>query len=85
MLVADREADRLNPSDASDESDVRNEKINYKVREHALAKVPVLFVVGKREAEEKTVSIRRHGQQDQEVLPLDKAVNAIAAAAAPPD
>ncbi|HEY8277054.1 MAG TPA: threonine--tRNA ligase [Methyloceanibacter sp.] len=67
------------------ESDVRNEKINYKVREHALAKVPVLFVVGKREAEEKTVSIRRHGQQDQEVLPLDKAVNAIAAAAAPPD
>ncbi len=67
------------------ETDLRNEKINYKVREHALAKVPVLFVVGKREAEEKTVSIRRHGQQDQEVLPLDKAVSAIAAAAAPPD
>ena len=67
------------------ESDLRNEKINYKVREHALAKVPVLFVVGKREAEEKTVSIRRHGQQDQEVLSLDKAVSAIAAGAAPPD
>jgi threonyl-tRNA synthetase len=67
------------------EADLRNEKINYKVREHALAKVPVLFVVGKREAEEKTVSIRRHGQQEQEVLKLDKAVSAIAAAAAPPD
>ena len=67
------------------ETDLRNEKINYKVREHALAKVPVLFVVGKREAEERTVSIRRHGQQEQEVLKLDAAVSAIAAAAAPPD
>jgi threonyl-tRNA synthetase len=66
-------------------ADIRNEKINYKVREHALAKVPVLFVVGKREAEEKTVSIRRHGEQEQQVLSLDKAVSAIAAAAAPPD
>ena len=43
------------------EADLRNEKINYKVREHSLAKVPVMLVVGKREAEEKTVSVRRLG------------------------
>ena len=45
------------------EADLRNEKINYKVREHSLAKVPVMFVVGKREAEEGTVSVRRLGSQ----------------------
>ena len=67
------------------EADLRNEKINYKVREHSLAKVPVLFVVGKREAEERTVSLRRMGGQDQEVLALDEAVTEFAAAAAPPD
>lgn len=49
------------------ELDVRNEKINYKVREHSVAKVPVMFVVGAREAEEKTVAIRRLGSQDQSV------------------
>ena len=48
------------------ESDLRNEKINYKVREHSLAKVPVMLVVGKREAEEQTVSVRRLGSQEQE-------------------
>jgi threonyl-tRNA synthetase len=67
------------------EADLRNEKINYKVREHSLAKVPVLFVVGKREAGERTVSLRRMGGQEQDVLPLDKAVSEFAAAAAPPD
>jgi threonyl-tRNA synthetase len=55
-------------------SDSRNEKINYKVREHSLAKVPVLLVVGKREAEERTVALRRLGGRDQEVLALDDAV-----------
>jgi threonyl-tRNA synthetase len=67
------------------EADLRNEKINYKVREHSVAKVPVLFVVGKREAEEGTVSVRRLGSQAQEVMALDAAVKAIAAEAAPPD
>jgi threonyl-tRNA synthetase len=67
------------------EADLRNEKINYKVREHSLAKVPVLFVVGKREAEERTVSLRWMGGQEQEVLPLDEAVTGFAVAAAPPD
>jgi threonyl-tRNA synthetase len=67
------------------EVDLRNEKINYKVREHSLAKVPVMLVVGKREAEEKTVSIRRLGSQAQETLPLAEAVKRIAAEAVPPD
>jgi threonyl-tRNA synthetase len=56
------------------EIDLRNEKINYKVREHSHAKVPALFVVGRREAEEGTVSIRRLGSKEQETLALDEAV-----------
>ena len=52
------------------ELDVRNEKINYKVREHSLAKVPVMLVCGKREAEEGSVNIRRLGEKDQRSLPL---------------
>jgi threonyl-tRNA synthetase len=67
------------------EADLRNEKINYKVREHSLAKVPVIFVVGKREAEEGTVSVRRLGSQQQEVLALEAAIKGIAAEAVPPD
>ena len=67
------------------ETDLRNEKINYKVREHSLAKIPVMFVVGKREAEEQTVSIRRLGSQAQETLPLTEAINRISAEAIPPD
>ncbi len=57
------------------EADLRNEKINYKVREHSLAKVPVILVLGKREAEEETVALRRLGGKDQEVLALEEAVN----------
>jgi threonyl-tRNA synthetase len=67
------------------ETDLRNEKINYKVREHSVAKVPVLLVVGKREAEERTVSIRRLGSQAQSSATLDEAVAALAAEAVPPD
>ena len=67
------------------EADLRNEKINYKVREHSLAKVPVLLVVGKREAEEGTVSVRRLGSQEQQVMPLEAAVKAISDEAVPPD
>jgi threonyl-tRNA synthetase len=67
------------------ETDLRNEKINYKVREHSLAKVPVMLVVGKREAQEKTVSIRRLGSQAQETMPLAEAIRQIAAEAVPPD
>jgi threonyl-tRNA synthetase len=67
------------------EGDLRNEKINYKVREHSLAKVPVLLVVGRKEAAERTVSIRRLGKEDQQVLSLDAALSALADEAVPPD
>ncbi|MEC9068171.1 MAG: threonine--tRNA ligase [Pseudomonadota bacterium] len=67
------------------ESDLRNEKINYKVREHSLAKVPHLLVVGKREAEEGTVAVRTLGQQQQKVVPLDEAIAMLAEEATPPD
>jgi threonyl-tRNA synthetase len=67
------------------QADLRNEKINYKVREHSLAKVPVLVVVGKREAEERTVSVRRLGSQEQQVMKLDAAVGMLADEAVPPD
>ena len=67
------------------EGDLRNEKINYKVREHSLAKVPVLLVVGRKEAAERTVSIRRLGKEGQQVMPLDAALVALASEALPPD
>jgi len=65
--------------------DLRNEKINYKVREHSLAKVPVIVVCGKREAEEGTVNIRRLGSKDQAVKPLDQAIADFLDEATPPD
>jgi threonyl-tRNA synthetase len=66
------------------ELDIRNEKINYKVREHSVVKVPVMFVVGKREADDKTVAIRRLGSQDQTVLSLIDAVKELADQCKPP-
>jgi threonyl-tRNA synthetase len=68
------------------EADTRNEKINYKVREHSLAKVPLLLVVGKREAEEGTVALRRLGSEErQQVMSLDEAMAMLKAEATPPD
>ena len=67
------------------EQDLRNEKINYKVREHSVAKVPVLLVLGRREAEERRVSIRRLGSKDQTGMGLDEAIAALKAEAVPPD
>ncbi|RDJ27889.1 threonine--tRNA ligase [Bosea caraganae] len=66
-------------------ADLRNEKISYKVREHSLAKVPVILAVGKREAEERTVTIRRLGSQAQTVLSLDEALKLLSEEATPPD
>ena len=66
------------------ELDVRNEKINLKVREHSLQKIPVLVVVGKREAEERTVALRILGGKDQEVLALDAALNKLSEEARSP-
>jgi threonyl-tRNA synthetase len=67
------------------DADLRNEKINYKVREHSLAKVPVLLVVGKKEAAERLVSIRRLGSEGQTVMPLEEALTMLADEATPPD
>ena len=59
------------------EVDLRNEKISYKVREHSVTKVPVIMVVGKREAEEQTVAIRRLGGKAQDLKPLDEAISSL--------
>ena len=67
------------------ESDLRNEKINYKVREHSVTKVPVILVVGKREMDEKAVNIRRLGSQDQKASGLAEAIVALITEATPPD
>src|SRR5450759_1172990 len=67
------------------EIDLRNEKINYKVREHSLAKIPALLVVGKKEAETHSVSIRRLGSDGQQVMPTDEALAALVDEATPPD
>ncbi|HLI98599.1 MAG TPA: threonine--tRNA ligase [Bradyrhizobium sp.] len=67
------------------EIDLRNEKINYKVREHSLAKIPALLVVGKKEAETHSVSVRRLGSDGQKVTATDEAIAALADEAMPPD
>ena len=67
------------------ELDLSAQKINAKVREHSLQHVPVLAVVGRREAEQRTVALRRLGGDAQEVLALDEAVRRLATEATPPD
>jgi threonyl-tRNA synthetase len=67
------------------ETDLRNEKINYKVREHSLTKTPIILVVGKKEAEDRTVSIRRLGSREQQVMPLDTAIAMLVEESVPPD
>ena len=76
---------RLKAKGLRAEADVRNEKINYKVREHSLGKVPVILAVGMREVEEHTVSMRRLGEKGSKVLGIDEAVEALVAEATPPD
>ncbi|MCZ2204218.1 threonine--tRNA ligase [Bartonella sp. A05] len=65
--------------------DLRNEKINYKIREHSLQKVPVIFVCGKRESETNSINIRRLGSMNQIVLPIEEAIKQLADEATPPD
>ena len=67
------------------EADIRNEKINYKVREHSVGKVPVILAVGAREVEERTVTVRRLGQKQTSVQPLDDLIGALSHDATPPD
>jgi threonyl-tRNA synthetase len=76
---------KLRASGIRVETDLRNEKINYKVREHSLQKVPYLLVVGKREAEEGTVAIRTLGEQQQKFVSLDEAIALLKDAAVAPD
>ncbi|HEY1416251.1 MAG TPA: threonine--tRNA ligase, partial [Myxococcaceae bacterium] len=78
-------AARLRKAGLRVEADLRNEKVGYKVREHSLAKVPVIAVVGKREAEEGKVALRRLGSDRQQVLTLDEALAQLTAEATPPD
>jgi threonyl-tRNA synthetase len=82
---ARRVHDELIAAGLRTELDVRNEKINYKVREHSLMKVPVILVCGRREAEEGTVNVRRLGQKDQQSLALTEAVAVLQDEAVPPD
>ena len=83
---AEQVSKRLSAAGIRVETDLRNEKINYKVREHSLAKVPLLLVVGKREAEEGSVALRRLGSEERQlILSLDEAIAAIVEEAVPPD
>ena len=77
--------EKLRAAGIRTEADVRNEKINYKVREHSLAKVPNLLVVGRREAEEGTVALRELGKEGQSVLSLDDIIARLAKEALAPD
>ena len=67
------------------ETDLRNEKINYKVREHSLAKIPVLIALGRREANENTVSLRRLGSSAQVTMGVEEALEALVKETIPPD
>ena len=67
------------------ETDLRNEKVGYKIREHSLAKVPVIAVVGRKEAEEGKVAIRRFGSQDQTIVTVEEAIALLTDEATPPD
>ncbi|MEX1153267.1 threonine--tRNA ligase [Parvibaculum sp.] len=82
---AEKVAAELRAAGLRVELDLRNEKINYKVREHSVGKVPAILVAGKREAEEGTLSVRRLGSQDQQTLSLADVVTSLAEEATPPD
>ncbi|WP_069305797.1 threonine--tRNA ligase [Methylobrevis pamukkalensis] len=82
---AQRVHERLRKAGVRSEIDLRNEKINYKVREHSLAKVPLIFVCGKREAEESGINVRRLGSQHPKAMTLDEAVAMVVAETVPPD
>jgi threonyl-tRNA synthetase len=78
-------AARLKKAGLRVETDLRNEKINYKVREHSLAKVPVIAVVGRREAEEGKLALRRLGSDGQQIVTLEAAIALLTRDATPPD
>ena len=83
-LYAEKVMEQLKKAGIRAESDLRNEKINYKIREHSLLKTPQIWVVGKREAKENTVALRCLGSNAQEILALDEAIHKISIESAPP-
>ena len=78
-------AQKLKDAGLRADADLRNEKINYKVREHSVTKVPVILVVGKREMDEQAVNMRRLGSQDQKAMSFADALAALVKEATPPD
>ena len=68
---------KLMKAGINSEVDLKNQKINYKIREHSLAKVPILFICGKQELDKKTITIRKLGSEKQETLSLDQAIRKI--------
>ena len=82
---ADTVAEQLRDAGLEVDTDFRNEKINYKVREHSVAKVPVIIVIGQREADQNMVNIRRLGSSNQTPMPLDEAVVSLVEGATAPD
>jgi threonyl-tRNA synthetase len=82
---AERAVEALKAAGLRAESDLRNEKINYKIREHSLAKVPVIAVVGRREAEEGKVALRRLGSDGQQIVSLEEACRMLSREALAPD
>ena len=67
------------------EADIRNEKINYKIREHSVGKVPVILAIGRNEVEAGTVTLRRLGESQTQLRPLSEVVAELTAEAVPPD
>lgn len=82
---AEEAAEKLRAAGLRVETDLRNEKINYKVREHSVGKVPVIAVVGRKEAEENKLALRFLGDRKQEFLTLDEAIKSLGQEATPPD
>ena len=78
-------AEALRAAGVRAETDLRNEKINYKVREHSLGKVPVILAVGAREVEDRTVSVRRLGEKQTAMATLDDIIAELRVSATPPD
>jgi threonyl-tRNA synthetase len=84
---AEQAAEKMRAAGLRVEVDLRNEKINYKIREHSVGKIPVIAVVGRKEAEESKLALRHLGDdsRQQEVVALDDAITQLVAGATPPD
>ena len=84
-MAANALLEKLRSSGLRSIIDLRNEKINYKIREHSINKVPYILVLGDREVEENTVTIRRLGSKEQKTLDVDECIDLIKNEALPPD